>query len=364
MHPRGSTNHDESALSPPTATKELLDVHNLAVDYVSGWPKRVVRAVDDVSFSVGQGETLGIVGESGSGKSTIGRAILGLLAPTSGRVFFDGREITHLGYRERRRLSADLQVVFQDPNSSLNPTRTIGQTLRETLLAQGPMPREDVRQRVGQMLEQVGLSPEVEQRYPATFSGGQRQRIAIARALMAKPRLVVCDEPLSALDLSVQAQMLNLLRDLQLEYRLAYLFIAHDLAVVRHISHRVIVLYRGSVMEHGAADDVYMRPKHPYTQTLLAAAPVPDVRLQEQRRVDRIATRVTAQSAESSHGCPFAPRCAYAEDRCRSTRPNLEKTPAGGWVACHRSRELRLGHEGHAAGAPAAAIRQSDGRSR
>lgn len=339
MYPRRPDVESDTALSS-IAEPALLEVEALAVTYTAGWRKQPVQAVDDVSFVVGRGETVGIVGESGSGKSTIGRAILGLVAPAAGRIVFDGREITRLSYRQRRRLSADLQAVFQDPNSSLNPTRTIGQTLGETLLAQGRKPRENVRRRVAEMLVRVGLSPDVAHRYPATFSGGQRQRIAIARALMASPTLIVYDEPLSALDLSVQAQILNLLRELQREFGLAYVFIAHDLAVVRHISHRVIVLYRGRVMEHGSADEIYSRPRHPYTQSLLAAAPVPDAHLQKQRRLTRVSARVASSDAAVAPGCPFAPRCVYAEDRCYATRPSSEMTPAGSEVSCHRWREL------------------------
>lgn len=361
MHPRRPRRESAHIVTSLAAEANLLEVESLAVSYVSG-RRRVVQAVDDVSLAVGRGETVGIVGETGSGKSTIGRAILGLVAPTSGRIVFEGREITHLRYRERRRLSGQLQAIFQDPNSSLNPTRTIGQTLRETLLAQGRMPREDIRQRVTEMLEHVGLPPEAEQRYPATFSGGQRQRIAIARALMARPQLIVCDEPLSALDLSVQAQMINLLRELQQEYRLAYVFIAHDLAVVRHISHRIVVLYRGRVMEHGAANDVYERPRHPYTQSLLAAAPVPDSQLQQQRRLSRVTTPPPFSTVSEPAGCPFAPRCAYAHDRCYATRPTQETTPAGGGVACHRWRELALHIDRTTERPPAAPTRQTHAR--
>src|SRR6185369_11786443 len=241
-----------------------------------------------VSLSVAARETVGLVGESGSGKSTIGRAILGLTPVNDGTVAFDGADITHADYRARQRLAADLQVVFQDPYSSLNPTRTIGQTLAETLRVQGKRhTKAEVTERVRWMLERVGLPADAAGRYPAHFSGGQRQRIAIARALMVQPRLVICDEPVSALDLSVQAQVLNLLRELQNEFQLGYLFIAHDLAVVRHLSHRIIVLYRGRIMEEGSAATVYANPLHPYTQTLLEAAPVPDPERQRQRRTAR-----------------------------------------------------------------------------
>src|SRR5579862_5563976 len=234
-----------SGAAPP-----LLEVRDLSVEFDLGRRRPALRALDDVSLTVAPRETVGVVGESGSGKSTLGRAILGLTQISSGSVFFDGVEITHADHRERQRLSADLQVVFQDPYSSLNPTRTVGQTLAETLRAQGAG-RAEAAARVPEMLSRVGLPADAAGRYPAHFSGGQRQRVAIARALMARPRLVVCDEPVSALDVSVQASVLNLLRELQRDLDLAYLFIAHDLAVVRYLSHRIIVLYRGRIMEQG-----------------------------------------------------------------------------------------------------------------
>jgi oligopeptide/dipeptide ABC transporter ATP-binding protein len=317
----------------------LLEVRDLTVEFSNGRRRVPVRAVDKVSFTVDARETIGLVGESGSGKTTIGRAILGLVPIDAGTVTFDGREITHASYRERRQLSADLQVVFQDPYSSLNPTRTVGQTLSETLRAQHP-DRAAVQQRVQELLERVGLSADAAREYPAHFSGGQRQRIAIARALMAQPRLVICDEPTSALDLSVQAQVLNLLRNLQREFHLGYLFISHDLAVVRHLSHRIIVLYHGRIMEHGRAADVYGDPMHPYTRALLDAAPVPDP--EEQRRRRALGSRRPAAAASApAESCPFAPRCPHTIDICRTSRPPLEATPVGTLVACHRWHELR-----------------------
>jgi peptide/nickel transport system ATP-binding protein len=319
----------------------LLDVRGLVVEFDLGRRRPPLRAVDDVSLTVAAKETLGVVGESGSGKSTLGRAILGLTRITSGSVVFDGEEITHAGYRERQRLSADLQVVFQDPYSSLNPTRTVGQTLGETMRIHGGQRNPAaVRERVRTMLGRVGLPPEASTRYPAHFSGGQRQRIAIARALMVQPRLVVCDEPVSALDLSVQAQALNLLRELQNEFELSYLFIAHDLAVVRHLSHRIVVLYRGRIMEHGPAASVYSRPIHPYTRMLLDSAPVPDPAVQRRRRAGRQSRASLDMTAPSADSCPFAPRCPHATDICRSSRPALEVARDGVLVACHHWREL------------------------
>jgi oligopeptide/dipeptide ABC transporter ATP-binding protein len=320
-------------------TPPLLEVRDLVVQYDAGrhWPP--LRAVDGVSFTVASAETVGLVGESGSGKTTIGRAILGLTPPHEGTITLKGADITRVGHAERRRLSAVLQVVFQDPYSSLNPTRTVGQTLGETLRVQGASRLESAA-RVRELLELVGLPAEAANRYPGHFSGGQRQRIAIARALMAKPQIVICDEPASALDLSVQAQVLNLLRELQDELHLSYLFIAHDLAVVRHLSHRIIVLYSGRVMEQGDAATVYGSPLHPYTQALLAAAPVPDPDEQRRRRVNRVSSPVTDRAALPANACPFAARCPHTIDICRTSRPPLEATPEGTLVACHRWHEL------------------------
>lgn len=332
------THHDRGpAVVPP---QSLLEVRNLTVEY-SG-PRRSARpvtAVDNVSLYVAKGETLGLVGESGSGKSTIGRAILGLTPPTRGSVSFSGTDITHASARERRLLSSEIQVVFQDPYSSLNPTRTIGQTLAEMLRRRSTNTRTEIAGRVGAMLSRVGLDPQASDRYPAHFSGGQRQRIAIARALMVEPRLVVCDEPVSALDLSAQAQILNLLCELQDDLGLAYLFIAHDLDVVRHLSHRLVVLYRGQVMEMGAADRVHDAPRHPYTRVLLDAAPVPDPEAQRRRRAARVGVAVQAEPAGGG-GCVFAGRCPFTIDICNTTRPGLEATTDQREVACHRWADL------------------------
>ncbi|NDD03082.1 MAG: ABC transporter ATP-binding protein, partial [Betaproteobacteria bacterium] len=230
------------------------------------------------------GETVGLVGESGSGKTTVGRVILGLTEATSGDVWFDGENITHASRERRRTLGRDIQVVFQDPYGSLNPARTIGDTLAEPLMNDKSLSRNDIAERVAEVLQQVGMPADTASRYPGMFSGGQRQRIAIARAVIAKPRLIVCDEPVSALDLSVQAQVLNLLKSLQQSMGLAMLFISHDLTVVRHVSHRTVVLYRGDIVEQGDAGQVHERPGHPYTRALLAASPVPDPLIQRERR--------------------------------------------------------------------------------
>jgi oligopeptide/dipeptide ABC transporter ATP-binding protein len=324
-------------------TSPLLDVNALTVEFPRGRRRLPLRAVDAVSFTLASRETVGVVGESGSGKTTIGRAILGLVPIKSGVITFAGEDITHAPYRRRRKLSADLQVVFQDPYSSLNPTRTIGKTLSETLRVHTKSARDDVREQVRAMLARVGLPPEAANRYPAHFSGGQRQRIAIARALMVKPRLVICDEPTSALDLSVQAQVLNLLRELQDEFELSYLFISHDLAVVRHISHRIIVLYHGRIMEQGEAASLYANAVHPYTRTLLNAAPLPDPEEQRRRRARRLRSRIAAADSIPDDSCPFAPRCPYTIEICRTSRPALETVPGGAFVACHRWREVATG---------------------
>lgn len=319
---------------------ELLELDMVTVEFPTRRGQPPLRAVDAVSLTVGERETVGVVGESGSGKTTLGRAILGLTAVSSGTVKFDRADITHLGYRARRAVSSDLQVVFQDPFSSLNPTRTVGQTLGETLGVQKRLDKSDLDNRVGEMLEKVGLPRQAAKRYPAQFSGGQRQRIAIARALMASPRLVICDEAVSALDLSVQAQVLNLLRSLQNEFALSLLFIAHDLAVVRHISHRIVVMYRGRVMEEGPAEAVYTEPMHPYTQTLLASAPLSDPRAQRARRGTAVRSRTELGALTNGEACPFVTRCPYAQEVCSAVQPVLEVTPQGSTVACHRWREI------------------------
>jgi ABC-type oligopeptide transport system ATPase subunit len=265
------------------STEPLLQVKDLRVDFTQG-KGQVFQALKGVSLNIHPGETVGLVGESGSGKTTMGRVILGLTEATSGQVVFDGEDITHASRARRRTLGRDIQVVFQDPYGSLNPARTVGDTLAEPLLNDKNLSQQDIHKRIADVLQRVGMPADTAQRYPGQFSGGQRQRIAIARAVIAKPRLIVCDEPVSALDLSVQAQVLNLLKELQQSMGLAMLFISHDLTVVRHVSHRTVVLYRGDIVEQGDAAQVHEHPKHPYTRALLAAAPVPDPLIQRQRR--------------------------------------------------------------------------------
>jgi oligopeptide/dipeptide ABC transporter ATP-binding protein len=317
----------------------LLEVEHLSVHFKAG--RRTTRAVDDVSFTIDPGETLGLVGESGSGKSTIGRAIVGLVPVTSGSVRFDGQDVTNASLARRRELAAEMQVVFQDPYSSLNPAKSIGQTLAEPLSIHGKLSRSERADRVASMLARVGMPPDAATRYPAQFSGGQRQRIAIARALMLEPKLVICDEPVSALDLSIQAQIMNLLADLQAELGVSYLFIAHDLAVVRHISRRTVVLYRGQVMEAGDAESVADHPRHPYSQALVDAAPMPDPDVQRVRAAARAESLfVTGPEGDPLHSCAFASRCAHAADECRERRPGLTVEPDGRLIACLRSNEL------------------------
>jgi peptide/nickel transport system ATP-binding protein len=332
----------------------FLDIQGLVVEFPQpGWRTPPLRAVDGVDLAVNEGETVGLVGESGSGKSTIGRAVLGLVKPAAGTIRFDGKDITDLPHDERRKLATDLQVVFQDPYSSLNPALTIGKILTEPLEVQRRLSGREAAETVKYLLERVKLPTDAASRYPNRFSGGQRQRIAIARALAISPRLVVCDEPVSALDLSTQAQVLNLLRSLQQEMGLAYLFVAHDLAVVRHFSRRIVVLYRGRVMEQGPAEDVYERPLHPYTRALLAAAPVPNPKLQRERRLSRSATAATTTAAAKPppvEGCPFAPRCPFAADICWSKRPADDRVN-GSVVACHMY-DAASGHPRAGQGAP------------
>jgi oligopeptide/dipeptide ABC transporter ATP-binding protein len=317
----------------------LLRIGRLRVEYpVRNRP--AFRAVDDVTLAVGPRETVGLVGESGSGKTTIANAVLGFAPPAAGTITFDGEDIVGATRRRRRQLSASLTVVFQNPYSSLNPSRTIGSTLAETLRPHGAPAKPETAERVAAILERVGLDRAAADRYPGQFSGGQRQRIAIARALIVRPRLVICDEPVSSLDLSVQAQVLNLLRGLQDELGLSYLFISHDLAVVRHISTRVVVLYRGRVMEAGPSAAVYNRPAHPYTRALLQSAAVPNPALQRARRTERQPSAPGVPVEVQPGSCQFAPRCPWAVELCRAQQPPEELTSEGGIVACHRWREI------------------------
>lgn len=269
------------------AGDDLLRVEDLVVEYHGkGWRAKPFRALTDINIHIGQGETLGLVGESGSGKTTLGRAVLGLAPVTGGKITFEGQDISHATRKQRRVLSRDMQVVFQDPYTSLNPALEIGDILAEPLGVQG-MEQAAAKKRVKELLDQVGLPTDAIHRLPREFSGGQRQRVAIARALALSPKLIVCDEPVSALDLSTQAKVLDLFLQIQRDTGVSYLFVSHDLDVVRHISHRVAVMYRGGIVEQGPAETVTRDPEHPYTQRLLLASPVPDPDRQEKRRADR-----------------------------------------------------------------------------
>jgi oligopeptide/dipeptide ABC transporter ATP-binding protein len=311
-----------------------------------GFLRRIVghvRAVDGVSFQIRKGETLALVGESGCGKTTVSRCILRALSPTSGEIRFtvDGKQINLAGLtkRELKRYRRHMQMVFQDPFSSLNPRMGIADIIGEPLLVNGMRSVEERRKRVGELLDMVQLPRAFRNRFPHAFSGGQRQRIGIARALALNPSLIVADEPVSALDVSVQAQILNLMLDLQDQLGLTYLFVAHDLSVVKHVSDRVAVMYVGRIVEIAGTRALYEAPRHPYTEALLSAVPKPDPRIRTERV---ILEREVADPARPPPGCHFHPRCRYAQERCRVETPPLEMIEPDRWVSCHRARELAL----------------------
>ncbi len=293
-----------------------------------------VRAVDDVSFTVHAGETLGLVGESGCGKSTLSRSVLQLIPPTSGSVKFQGNEITGLGSRSLRGLRPKMQMIFQDPYASLNPRKRVAQIIGDPMRMHGIAKGDDLRPAIQELLETVGLNPEHYNRYPHEFSGGQRQRIGIARALSLKPKLIVADEPVSALDVSIQAQIINLLEDLQGEFDLTYLFVAHDLGVVRHVADRIAVMYLGKIVEIGPADEVYARPIHPYTVSLLSAVPIPDPRVNAEREQIVLEGDVPSPANPPS-ACRFHTRCPRATEICAEVEPELIDYGGGHWAACH-----------------------------
>ncbi len=320
----------------------LLEVNNLKMYFpvTSGliFQRAVaqIKAVDDISFFVRQGETLGLVGESGCGKTTTGRCILQLYKPTEGSIIFDGQELTGLSTRQMRTMRRQMQVIFQDPFSSLNPRMTAGNIIGEPLVVHGLVNNKvEYRERVADLLQNVGLNPYMADRFPHEFSGGQRQRIGVARALSVDPKLIVCDEPVSALDVSIQAQVINLLEDLQERFSLTYLFIAHDLSVVRHISDRVAVMYLGKLVEIADRNDIYRDPYHPYTKALLSAVPIPDPVIDAQReRI--ILTGEVPSPLNPPSGCVFHPRCPIAIDDCSQVMPNLREVTPGHWASCIR----------------------------
>ena len=319
----------------------LLEIQNLKVHFpvqrrLLGGAREFVRAVDDVSFAIAPGETVGLVGESGCGKTTLGRAVIKLVEPTAGRILFEGEDIAALSGAELRARRRRFQMIFQDPYGSLDPRHTIADIIGEALDIHRLAPDAAARrQRIDALLKDVGLDPSHAQRYPHEFSGGQRQRIGIARALAVEPKLIVCDEPVSALDVSVQAQIINLLQDLQREHGIAYLFVAHDLAVVKHISRRILVMYLGRIVESGEARELCRAPRHPYTQALLSAVPVVDP--DSKRRRIFLAGDVPSP-IHPPGGCPFHPRCPVAEARCKTEVPPLRPLEPGHLAACHLAR--------------------------
>jgi len=328
------------AAAPQAAGEVLLEVRDLVKHFhvgagFLGRAVGVVRAIDGVSFEIRRGETLGLVGESGCGKTTTGRCILQLERPTSGRIVFEGGDLGALSDDELRKVRRHMAVIFQDPYSSLNPRMSVGEILEEPLKVHGIVPDRVARAaRVRELLEQVGLLPQHARRYPHQLSGGQRQRVGIARALAVEPSLIICDEPVSALDVSIQAQIINLLEELQARLGLTYLFIAHDLSVVRHISDRVAVMYLGKVVELADRQALYEDPLHPYTRALLSAVPIPDPQL-EARRERTVLRGEVPSPLKPPSGCVFHPRCPIAIDRCAAEIPPLREIKPGHWAACH-----------------------------
>jgi len=338
--PTGSQPHTLEAAEPSDI---LLDVRGLKMYFpvTSGHILRKtighIRAVDDVSFSIRKGHTLGLVGESGCGKSTAGRCILQLYKPTAGEVRFQGTDLVDLEPNKMRRLRREMQIIFQDPYSSLNPRMTAGQIVSEPLTVHKLVSNQvELHERVAELFNVVGLDPHMTSRYPHEFSGGQRQRIGIARALAVNPSFIVCDEPVSALDVSIQAQVINLLDELQERFNLTYLFIAHDLSVVRHIADRVAVMYLGHIVEIAPGDELYANPLHPYTRALLSAAPIPDPRV-EAKRDPIILQGEIPSPLNPPVGCVFHTRCPIMEESCKSAMPQLREVSPDHWVACYKA---------------------------
>jgi oligopeptide/dipeptide ABC transporter ATP-binding protein len=327
----------DSAVATVNGAGTVLDVVGLKKHFPvkRGLLRRTVghvHAVDGVSFSIGEGETLGLVGESGCGKSTVARTVLRLIEPTAGSILLDGQDVTQLGKSAMRPYRRQMQMIFQDPFSSLNPRMSAGEIVGEPLSVHGIAHGKEKEARTAEIFDQVGLRRSQMRAFPHEFSGGQRQRISIARALALNPKLIIADEPVSALDVSIQAQVINLMMDLQREKRLSYLFIAHDLAVVEHISHRIAVMYLGRIVEYAEKKTLFTQPKHPYTQALLSAVPVPNPKL---RREKRLLQGDVPSPINPPPGCTFHTRCPYAEPRCREQVPVLDEIAPGHGVSCH-----------------------------
>ncbi|MQG72051.1 MAG: dipeptide ABC transporter ATP-binding protein [SAR202 cluster bacterium] len=336
-----TTMPEAAASSAATQSEDIiLEVKNLKMyfpvgsGFLSRKPVGYVKAVDDVSFTVKRGETLGLVGESGCGKTTTGRSILQLYKPTAGQVIFDGQDLTSMNTKTMRGMRREMQVIFQDPYSSLNPRMTAGNIIGEPLIVHGLVANKtEYRDKVADLLTNVGLNPYMADRFPHEFSGGQRQRIGVARALSVSPKFIVADEPVSALDVSIQAQIINLLEDLQEQFNLTYLFIAHDLSVVRHISDRVGVMYLGHMVEMAERNEIYRNPIHPYTKALLSAVPIPDPVLDAQRERVLLTGEVPSPLNPPS-GCVFHPRCPVANDTCSQILPELREVETNHYSAC------------------------------
>ena len=315
----------------------LADVKNLKKYFPTSEKGKVVKAVDDISFQIFKGETLGVVGESGCGKSTTGRLVLRLLEPTSGTVTFKGQDMRSLKKKDLRAMRKQMQIIFQDPYASLDPRKTVFQILAEPYQIHYPeMSREEIYSQVTRLIDCVGLRPEHIYRYPHEFSGGQRQRVGIARAIALNPEFVVCDEPVSALDVSIQAQVINLMQDIKKEFNLTYMFISHDLRIIKHFCDRVMVMYLGNIVELGTREAIYEKRRHPYTKALLSA--IPDVRKEEgHERI--LLTGDIPSPVNPPSGCPFHPRCSYCMDICRKEKPKLRSLEDGTQVACHLNLE-------------------------
>ena len=315
----------------------LADVKNLKKYFPTSEKGKVVKAVDDISFQIFKGETLGVVGESGCGKSTTGRLVLRLLEPTSGTVTFKGQDMSSLKKKDLRAMRKQMQIIFQDPYASLDPRKTVFQILAEPYQIHHPeMSREEIYSQVTRLIDCVGLRPEHIYRYPHEFSGGQRQRVGIARAIALNPEFVVCDEPVSALDVSIQAQVINLMQDIKKEFNLTYMFISHDLRIIKHFCDRVMVMYLGNIVELGTREAIYEKRRHPYTKALLSA--IPDVRKEEgHERI--LLTGDIPSPVNPPSGCPFHPRCSYCMDICRKEKPKLRSLEDGTQVACHLNLE-------------------------